>query len=129
MTPVRRWRLIPLRCNRSGNVLSGLEAKPLRPLDNLMCPAIAIELAPLPAPGVGAPPVTDAAYQQQVAPALATSLTTWRNQLEPTADNDTQTPTPRAIATAESAARVAARAHAAALAGTPQSPPPQKAAQ
>jgi N-acetylmuramoyl-L-alanine amidase len=101
---------------------------PLRPLDNLMCPAVAIELAPLPAPGVGATPVTDAAYQQQVATALAASLSTWRDQLEPIADTDSQAAAQRAIAAAESAARTAARARAAAQATAPQ-PTTQKAAQ
>jgi len=101
---------------------------PLRPLDNLMCPAVAIELAPLPAPGVGATPVTDAAYQQQVATALAASLSTWRDQLEPTADSEGQAAAQRAIAAAESAARTAAHARAAAQATAPQ-PTTQKAAQ
>lgn len=56
---------------------------PIRPLDNLTCPAVAIELAPLPAPGVGATPPTDANYQQQVANALAGALQAWRAQKGP----------------------------------------------
>jgi len=52
---------------------------PLRPLGNLMCPAVAIELAPLPAPGVGATPVSDASYQQQVATTLTTAMRAWRD--------------------------------------------------
>jgi len=52
---------------------------PLRPLDNLTCPAVAIELAPLlPA----ATPVTDAGYQQRVAGTLAGALRAWRDQAE-----------------------------------------------
>jgi N-acetylmuramoyl-L-alanine amidase len=50
----------------------------LRPLDNLTCPAVAIEIAPL-TPADGDPiPVSDANYQQQIAQAIATGLTTWR---------------------------------------------------
>jgi N-acetylmuramoyl-L-alanine amidase len=50
----------------------------LRPLDNLTCPAVAIEIAPL-APSDGdATPVSDANYQQQVAQAIVTGLTSWR---------------------------------------------------
>ncbi|MDP9039115.1 MAG: N-acetylmuramoyl-L-alanine amidase, partial [Acidobacteriota bacterium] len=37
---------------------------PVRPLDNLLCPAVVVEIAPLGAPGSGSP-VTDAAYQQR----------------------------------------------------------------
>jgi N-acetylmuramoyl-L-alanine amidase len=44
------------------------------PLDNLTCPAAAIELAPL-NPDT---PVTDAAYQQQAAQAIVTALTSYR---------------------------------------------------
>jgi N-acetylmuramoyl-L-alanine amidase len=108
---------------------------PLRPLDNLMCPAVAIELSPLLAPGVDSTPVTDAAYQRQVATALATSLSTWREQSAPsaTADADSHEAAQRAIAAAESAARAATRARArAAAASNVQSlppAPPQKAAQ
>jgi N-acetylmuramoyl-L-alanine amidase len=50
---------------------------PLRPLDNLTCPAVAIELAPLQSAGT---PVTDAAYQLRVAGALTGALRTWRDQ-------------------------------------------------
>ena len=44
------------------------------PLDNLTCPAIAIELAPL----ASTTPVTDANYQQRAAQAIVTALTNWR---------------------------------------------------
>jgi N-acetylmuramoyl-L-alanine amidase len=101
---------------------------PLRPLDNLMCPAMAIELAPLSAPGGGATPVTDASYQQQVATALATSLSTWRVQLDSTSGNDSQAAAQRAITAAEAAARAVARARAAASASAAQ-PATRKAAQ
>jgi len=50
---------------------------PLRPLDNLTCPAVAIELAPLQS---AVTPVTDAAYQQRVAGTLTGALRTWRDQ-------------------------------------------------
>ncbi len=54
----------------------------VRPLDNLTCPAIAIELAPLSNPGANADskstPASDPAYQQRAAQAIATALTDWR---------------------------------------------------
>jgi N-acetylmuramoyl-L-alanine amidase len=51
----------------------------LRPLDNLTCPAIAIEIAPLNPGGSEATPVTNAAYQQNIAKAIAAALTAWRS--------------------------------------------------
>ncbi|HEX3969204.1 MAG TPA: N-acetylmuramoyl-L-alanine amidase [Edaphobacter sp.] len=52
----------------------------LRPLDNLTCPAVAIEIAPLTPPGSDRILVTDAAYQQNIAKAIAAALTSWRNR-------------------------------------------------
>jgi N-acetylmuramoyl-L-alanine amidase len=49
----------------------------IRPLDNLTCPAVAIEIAPLAPAGTDPTPVTDTAYQQQIAKAIAFALTTW----------------------------------------------------
>jgi N-acetylmuramoyl-L-alanine amidase len=91
---------------------------PLRPLDNLMCPAIAIEIAPLLNANADATPVTDAAYQQQVATTLANALRTWREQGHPAAaalpNLDSQIAAQsKAIAAAEAAGRAAARARAA----------------
>ena len=51
----------------------------LRPLDNLTCPAVAIEIAPLSPAGSGAAPVTDAAYQQNIAKAIAAAVASWRS--------------------------------------------------
>jgi N-acetylmuramoyl-L-alanine amidase len=54
----------------------------LRPLDNLTCPALAIEVAPLP----GNPrliPVTDSGYQQRLADTIAGALLTWRDATSP----------------------------------------------
>ena len=48
----------------------------LRPLDNLTCPAVAIEIAPL----NPAAPVTDAAYQQSIAKAIAAAVGSWRSR-------------------------------------------------
>jgi N-acetylmuramoyl-L-alanine amidase len=57
----------------------------LRPLDNLTCPAVAIEIAPLvPADGE-ATPVSDANYQQQIAQSIATGLANWRRNQNPAA--------------------------------------------
>jgi N-acetylmuramoyl-L-alanine amidase len=53
----------------------------LRPLDNLICPAVAVELAPLtPADSDDRTLVTDATYQQNIAKAIAAALTSWRNR-------------------------------------------------
>jgi N-acetylmuramoyl-L-alanine amidase len=96
----------------------------VRPLDNLMCPAVAIELSPLAVPGSDATPVSDSAYQQHVADALTAALVTWRTHAEPHA-TATATPAPdaasiqdqtraaaRAMAAAEAAGRAAERARA-----------------
>ena len=48
------------------------------PLDNLTCPAIAIELAPLTNAGSTPTPASDASYQQHAAEAIAAALTAWR---------------------------------------------------
>ena len=48
------------------------------PLDNLLCPAVAIEIAPL--TGRDTTPVTDPEYQQHVAQAISAALTSWRSQ-------------------------------------------------
>jgi len=58
---------------------------PLRPLDNMVCPAVAVELAPLIVPGANSTPVTDPAYQQRVADMIARGLQYWRSQLLPPA--------------------------------------------
>ncbi len=49
----------------------------LPPLDNLTCPAVAIEIAPLPRKG-GLTPVDDANYQQTIAQSIAAGLASWR---------------------------------------------------
>ena len=51
----------------------------IRPLDNLTCPAIAIEIAPLTRDD-DTTPVTDANYEQQIAQAIAAGLTSWRSR-------------------------------------------------
>jgi N-acetylmuramoyl-L-alanine amidase len=99
-------------------VVSGRE--PVRPLDNLECPAVAIELAPLPVAGSDATPVTDAEYQQRVAATLTAALQAWRDHADPTAPNTTATgaggatidPAAQAAAEARAAAEAAGRAAA-----------------
>jgi N-acetylmuramoyl-L-alanine amidase len=49
----------------------------IRPIDNLICPAIAIEIAPL-GTGDDQTAITDSAYQQNIVKALADGLTQWR---------------------------------------------------
>jgi N-acetylmuramoyl-L-alanine amidase len=52
----------------------------IRPLDNLTCPAIAIEIAPLTPVGSDSTPLTDATYQQNIAKTIAAGLTAWRSR-------------------------------------------------
>jgi N-acetylmuramoyl-L-alanine amidase len=89
---------------------------PVRPLDNLMCPAIAVEVAPLRSANGDSTPPADAAYQQQLATALTNALRAWRDQNHPQASAvpnlDSQTAAQSmAIAAAEAAVRAAARGH------------------
>ena len=51
----------------------------IRPVDNLTCPAVAIEIAPL---GIGddKTPVTDTAYLQNITKAITAALTNWRTR-------------------------------------------------
>jgi N-acetylmuramoyl-L-alanine amidase len=57
--------------------------EPVRPLNNLTCPAIALELAPLPVADGNAVPVTDSNYQMRVTEALTAVLMSWRDQVAP----------------------------------------------
>jgi N-acetylmuramoyl-L-alanine amidase len=59
------------------------ERAALRPLDNLLCPAVSVELAPLVNPGSDPTPITDPDYQQHVSVAIAGALIFWRNQAQP----------------------------------------------
>jgi N-acetylmuramoyl-L-alanine amidase len=52
-----------------------LDKTMLAPLDNLACPAVAVEVAPLDANT----PLTNSAYQEKIAQALAAAMTAWRN--------------------------------------------------
>ncbi len=52
----------------------------VKPIDSLTCPAVAIEIAPLLS---GPTLVSDPAYQQRVAQAVATALLFWRGHAEP----------------------------------------------
>jgi N-acetylmuramoyl-L-alanine amidase len=56
---------------------------PLRPLDNLTCPAIAIEIAPLAANGQKPVPVTDPGYQQRIIDTIANAILLWRDATFP----------------------------------------------
>ncbi|GAC1361143.1 MAG: hypothetical protein NVSMB3_09330 [Acidobacteriaceae bacterium] len=55
----------------------------LRPLDNLTCPAIALEIAPLKLPRSNLTPPDDEAYQQCIAQATAAALISWRSHNPP----------------------------------------------
>ncbi len=50
----------------------------LQPLDNMACPAVAVEVAPLVSRGNIGTPLTDAAYQQQLVGALAAAVAAWQ---------------------------------------------------
>jgi N-acetylmuramoyl-L-alanine amidase len=63
----------------------------MRPLDNLTCPAISIELSGM-RNGSDVTPVSDEEYQQRVAEAIAGALILWKNQ----AQQPEYVPVPRA---------------------------------
>jgi N-acetylmuramoyl-L-alanine amidase len=88
----------------------------VHPLDNLTCPAVAIELAPLAASGEDVTAVTDGNYQQRVVGALTAALQTWRDHADPVAlgapasvEDSAQA---KAMAAAEAAGIAAAKARA-----------------
>ncbi|HEX9201851.1 MAG TPA: N-acetylmuramoyl-L-alanine amidase [Acidobacteriaceae bacterium] len=66
----------------TGNLPSIVGRAAVRPLDNVMCPAVAIEIAPLLVEGGNPTPVTDADYQQRVANAVTAALKTWRTHAD-----------------------------------------------
>jgi N-acetylmuramoyl-L-alanine amidase len=53
------------------------------PVDNLICPAVAIELSPLKSDAGKVVPVTDGGYQQQVISAVATAIASFRTHNAP----------------------------------------------
>jgi N-acetylmuramoyl-L-alanine amidase len=53
----------------------------IRPLDNLICPAVAIEIAPLTPADSDATPVSDTNYQQTIAKAITAALASWRSHI------------------------------------------------
>jgi N-acetylmuramoyl-L-alanine amidase len=57
----------------------------IRPIDNLTCPAVALELAPLLNTNSDSTPVYDPAYQQRAAQAITDALVSWRNHAVPPA--------------------------------------------
>lgn len=59
-----------------------MERVAMRPLDSLMCPAISVEIGPLQS-GSEITPVSDEAYQQRIAEAIAGALIFWKNQAQP----------------------------------------------
>jgi N-acetylmuramoyl-L-alanine amidase len=65
------------------------------PIDNLICPAVAIEFAPL-APSSGrTTPVTDSAYQQRIVEAVAQAVASFRTHNAPPPANRTTPGTPQ----------------------------------
>ena len=55
----------------------------LRPLDNLTCPAIAMEVSPLAPSGGRATAIADPAYQRRIAETVAAAMLNWRTQTAP----------------------------------------------
>jgi N-acetylmuramoyl-L-alanine amidase len=52
----------------------------LQPMDSLTCPAVAVEVTPLPAAGSSpATPLSDPVYQRRLIDALAAAITQWRD--------------------------------------------------
>jgi N-acetylmuramoyl-L-alanine amidase len=84
----------------------------VKPLDNLTCPAVAVEVAPLGVAGGDATAVTDANYQQRVAEALTRALQSWRTHADPPATAEVPTDQTRAAAKATAAADAAGQAAA-----------------
>jgi N-acetylmuramoyl-L-alanine amidase len=65
------------------NVPISQQRAALKPLDNLMCPAISIEVEALHQTGSDTIPVWNEGYQQRIADAVAGALVSWRNQAQP----------------------------------------------
>lgn len=91
----------------------------VQPLDNLMCPAVAIELAPQLSSDGNTTSVADVNYQQRVATTLAAALSAWRSQQSSsspqapsTASGGLQPTAPAAAAKAAEQAAAEARAAA-----------------
>jgi N-acetylmuramoyl-L-alanine amidase len=93
----------------AGNLPAAIGKAPVRPLDNMMCPAIAVEIAPLTVAGSDSTAVTDATYQQRITDSLAKAINTWRTHADPPTPNAAATPEiPAAQASAASKAKAAA---------------------
>jgi N-acetylmuramoyl-L-alanine amidase len=88
----------------------------VRPLDNMMCPALAVEVAPLVVAGEDTVPVTDPDYQQRLADTLAKALQVWRGEMQPPASPVPAPASPKAAASSDqwqAAAKATAAADAA----------------
>lgn len=77
-------------------VMQGRASVP--PLDNLTCPAIAVEIAPLGGPGEGRTAVSDSGYQQRIADALVAAMKRWRD--DPLSHPAAPAPPARTVGTA-----------------------------
>jgi N-acetylmuramoyl-L-alanine amidase len=77
------------------------------PIDNLICPAVAVELAPL-APTSGNPsPVTDVVYQQRVVEAIVNAISSFRAHNAPQPLATPASPLPKATSASGSDSGVA----------------------
>lgn len=82
------------------NVTPLLGHASIRPLDNLTCPAVALELAPLVNPGAEPTPLSNNAYQQRIAQAITAALVSWRDHAAPAPVTPSRKPaTPRPATT------------------------------
>nr|WP_255551533.1 N-acetylmuramoyl-L-alanine amidase [Granulicella sp. dw_53] len=95
-----------------------------RPIDNLTCPAVALELAPLEVPDAKPTPLSDNNYQQRTAQAITEALISWRSHEappSPTATPATKPATPKPTSpTAKPPAPKPAPAPAPAAPGAPR---------
>ena len=91
----------------AGNLPAVIGKAPLRPIDNMMCPAVAIEIAPLAVASSDPTPVTSADYQKRVADSLTKALLTWRTHADPP-NTAVATPATKSSAASKSAASKAA---------------------
>ena len=89
----------------------------VRPLDNLMCPAVAVEVAPLGVAGGDATAVSDPDYQQRLAETLTRALQAWRSHADSSPPHGAATQADqaqaamKARAAADAAGAAAAKAH------------------
>lgn len=64
----------------AGSIPVSFARASVAPIDNLICPAVAVEIAP-PQASTDANPIRDAGYQQKIADAMVNGLIAWRKEM------------------------------------------------